>query len=164
MNRVVSIVFLAGILASSSHADPYPHRKPGLWLITMTLATSKLPPMVSKYCIDAATESAMMDLGQNTMKTLCSRQDVRFTNGKGTTDTVCKIGKSVQTAHTDVTFSGNVAYHSETKSHMQPPLFGKADSSSTVDAKWVGQCPASMSPGDIVMANGIKMHMGGTPH
>ena len=105
-----------------------------------------------------------MNMGQDTMKDICSRQDVRFSGGKGFTDTVCKIGNSTQTAHTVITFTGNVAYHSEIHSHMQPPLYGDADSMSVIDAKWVGPCPANMIPGDMLLSNGMKMHVKTTAH
>jgi hypothetical protein len=147
-------------VVSAANADPFPHRKPGLWQTTLILSGTKMPPMVSKFCIDAATESALTNFGQDAMKDMCSKRDVHVVGGNGTIDTVCKIGGSLQTTHTVVSFVANTAYHSEIHSHMVPPLYGKSDSLTISDARWTGPCPPGMKPGDMVMANGMKMHMG----
>jgi hypothetical protein len=164
MKRILLVATIALIAATAVHADPYPHRKPGLWQVSLTMTDSKLPPVTSKYCIDAATESALMGLGQSMMKNACSQQDVHVAGGKGTIDTVCKFGQSTQTSHTVIAFTGDTAYHSATRSHMQPAMFGKSDHSSTTDAKWIGPCPGDMKPGDVIMANGLKMNISPSTH
>jgi hypothetical protein len=99
------------------------------------------------------------------MRQSCPKHDVHVTGGSGSIDTVCKFGKYTQTAHTVITFTGNTAYRSQTQSHMTPAMpYGGADHMSSVDARWAGPCPADMKPGDIAMANGMRMHMGPGGH
>lgn len=129
--------------------------------MTMTMQNSRMPALTSKYCIDAATEDALMNSGQSMMQKACSKRDVHVVGGNGTVDTVCKFGKYTQTAHAIVTFTGNTAYQMQTHDHMDPPMpYGGADHSSTIDARWMGPCPPDMKPGDIVTANGMRMNMG----
>jgi len=162
MKKTILVAALAAIAFTiPARTDPWPHRKPGLWQTTMTMQGVPRPPMTSKYCVDEATESYMMNQGQGMMQQSCPTHDVHVMGGRGTIDMVCKFGSMTQTSHTLVTFTGNAAYHSETKSHMTPPMpYGKADQQMSVDATWTGPCPPDMKPGDIVMANGMRMHMG----
>ncbi len=154
-----------GLLASAltatlAQADVWPHRKPGLWQMTVSMQGSPMGPMTSKYCIDAATEDALMSMGQNAAKSMCSKNDVHVSGMTGTIDAVCKFGNMTQTSHTVVTFTGNTAYRSETHAHMVPaPQFGGADHITVNEAKWMGPCPSDMKPGDMVMPNGMRMNM-----
>jgi hypothetical protein len=36
---------------------------------------------------------------------------------------------------------------------------GRSTATVSQDAKWTGICPADMQPGDIVMANGMRMNV-----
>ena len=101
-----------------------------------------------------------MSWGKNAANSVCSKNDIHMSGMTGTIDSVCKFGTMTQTSHTTVTFTGNTAYHSETVAQMVPaPKFVHADHRTTSDAKWLGACPPGMKPGDIVMANGLRMHM-----
>ena len=162
MKKTILIAALTAIAFTiPAKTDPWPHRKPGLWQMTMTMQGSPVPPMTSKYCIDAKTESYLMNQGQGMMQQSCPTHDVHVAGGRGTIDTVCKFGKYTQTAHTLITFTGDSAYRSETKSQTDPPMpYGGKDHTSAIDARWTGPCPPDMKPGDIVMANGMRMHMG----
>ena len=147
-------------VASGADADQCPPRKPGLWQMTVTMQGSPVPPMTSKYCIDAATESALISAGQNAANKMCSGETIRITGGTGTIDATCKFGNMTSTSHTVITFMGDAAYHSETRSHLSPPpKYVKSDHVTVNDAKWTGPCPAGMKPGDIVMGNGMRMHL-----
>ena len=164
MNRYTVLVAIAIVLAAAMHsgssADPWPHRKPGLWQMTMTMQGSPMGPMTSKYCIDAATEAVLMQMGQSTANKMCSSETVHVAGSTGTIDAVCRFGKTTSTSHTTVTFLGDTAYRSETHSHLDPPSkFMKGDRIMTNDARWVGSCPAGMKPGDIDTADGMRMHM-----
>ena len=162
MTRTTFVIALSAIAltASSLNADPWPHRRPGLWEMTMTMTNSHMPPMTSKYCIDQATEDSLMNMGQGMMQKSCPNHDVHVVGGHGTVDMVCTFGKYTQTSHSVIAFSGNTAYHSDTRAHMDPPMpYGGGDHTSTIDARWTGPCPADMKPGDIVTGNGMRMHM-----
>jgi hypothetical protein len=88
-----------------------------------------------------------------------SKCDVRFAGASGTVDSVCKLGTRTQTARSTITFTGDNAYHTETRAHFDPPLGNTADRTTISGAKWLGPCPANMQPGDIITATGIRMHL-----
>jgi hypothetical protein len=147
------------VVASMVQADQLPHRRPGAWQMTRSSPDSKLPPMAATLCIDAATESALMEAGESSAKKMCSKSGVHFNGQNGTIDTVCKFGTSTQTSHSTITSTGNDAFRVETHSHFDPPLAGKSERTTISDSKWLGPCPADMKPGDVVMANGMKMNI-----
>ena len=151
-------VLAAFALMSSANADPYPHRKPGLWQVTISSPNSKTAPKSAQICIDATTEAALMSTGTTGSKKMCTKSEIHFEGASGTTDTVCQFGNSTQTAHSKISFMGDSAYRIETQAHYDPPLFGKTDQTMTTDGKWTGPCPDTMKPGDIITANGMKMH------
>jgi hypothetical protein len=163
MRPIKATIAIASLLvALGASADQIPHRKPGLWQVTMAMPGLARPPTISKFCMDAQTESAMMGIGQSAMKTMCSKSSLSVSGNVTTMDNVCKFGRSIQTTHSTTTFTGNSAYHTETHAHYVPPLFGKVDATTTQDGKWIGACPTDMKPGDIVLPGGVKMHMGGS--
>jgi hypothetical protein len=139
-------------------ADDYPSRKPGLWEMTMNTGSGKLPPQVVKFCIDAATDAKMRDMGQSTVNGMCSKHDMHRSGDTLTIDAVCKMGSSTITSHSVMTFHGDSGYSSVITSHFDPPMMSKADSQMTQEAKWLGECGADMQPGDMIV-HGQKMRM-----
>jgi hypothetical protein len=53
----------------------------------------------------------------------------------------------------------STAYRMESKSTYNPPLMGRAEGASVMEAKWIGPCKADQKPGDMVMSNGMKMNV-----
>ena len=159
-NRIVLVAVLFALASAPANADPWPHRKPGLWQMTMTMQGSPMGPTASKYCIDAATESALLQQGQVATRKMCGEPRVHIAGNTGTIDAVCRFGKMTSSSHTAVTFFGNSAYRTETHSHTEPASkYLKADRVMTTDAKWIGPCPGNMKPGDIETANGMRIHL-----
>jgi Protein of unknown function (DUF3617) len=160
--RIQAIGFGAAcllVVASMTQADQLPHRKPGAWQMTRSSPDSKMPPMTATLCVDAASESALVDMGKSSAKKMCSKSEVHFNGDNGTIDTVCKFGNLTQTSHSTIRFTGPDAFRVETHSHFDPPLAGMADRTTIAESKWLGPCPANMKPGDVVMANGMKMNI-----
>jgi hypothetical protein len=149
---------LAGLATAGAGAE-YPPRKPGLWEMKMSQADGKSAPMVSHQCIDAKTDQAMRELGQGAGQSTCSKQDMRKDGDKIVVDSVCKIGGSTATSHMVMTGDFGNAYRMETKSTYSPPLAGRAEGSAIMETKWVGPCKADQKPGDMIMANGMKMNI-----
>lgn len=147
------------VVGSLAHADSLPHQKPGEWQMTRSSPDSKVRPMTVKLCIDSATESALMDMGKSSARKMCSKSEVHFSGAKGSIDTVCHLGTSTQTTHSTITFTGNEAFHVETHAHFDPPFLGKSEHTTIADSKWLGPCPGDMKPGDVVMANGVKINI-----
>ena len=159
----VAFVMSLGVLlctATGAHADDYPKRKPGLWQISMTMPSAKIPARETKLCIDAATDAALYKQGLAGAGATCSRLDVHRSGDTVTTDTACTMGDRQMTSHGVIVFSGDTSYHSEIKSHFEPPMMaGRADSTMSQDAKWIGPCPADMQPGDVLMPGGGKINL-----
>jgi hypothetical protein len=57
---------------------------------------------------------------------------------------------------TTMTYKGDTSYHIE--QHMT----GKSESVTIIDESYLGSCPPDMKPGDVVMADGKKMNIGGS--
>jgi hypothetical protein len=156
-----SIALVGGLACGviGARADDLPTRKAGLWEVTMHMATANMPTQTMKFCTDAATDASLYKFGMNAAQGMCSRYDLHRTGNVATVDTECKMGDMKMTAHSVMTFTGDSAYHTETKSHFDPPMMGRSDSSMTQEAKWTSPCPADMQPGDMIGPNGMKMNM-----
>jgi len=158
---VGSSAALLGLVVSTTsvRADDMPTRKAGLWEVTMHMSVANMPPQVMKFCTDAATDAALFKLGMNAAQGMCSHQDMHRSGSVVTVDTECKLGETDMTSHSVMTFTGDTAYQTESKSHFNPPMMGRSDSTTTQEAKWTGPCPADMQAGDLIGPNGMKMNM-----
>jgi hypothetical protein len=150
------LLLLLPIIATAQAAD-MPHHKPGLWELT-TQAGSMPHAMQSKLCLDAASEAAFNRYNEGSMT--CSKHDITQNGNQTLIDSVCTIAGSTVTSHGVLTWTGDTAYHMDSQSHWVPPLMGGSpDKHSTQDAKWIGACPAGVSPGDMLMGNGMKINI-----
>jgi hypothetical protein len=159
---------LAGLTtAPAALADALPHHKAGLWVVAISSPDSGLPSHEVRMCIDAATDAMMSGLGSNAMNGSCGKNAVKRDGAVVTVDSVCKMGDVQTTTRAVIHFSGDTAYHSDINTTFNPPMMGHSTATVSQDAKWTGACPAGMQPGDIVMANGMRMNvktMMGGPH
>jgi len=155
----VAACMVAAAVAGPAFAVDYPARKPGLWEIQTGDATGKRPGHSSQQCIDAASDKTLREMGQGMGKDMCSKQDLRLEGGKLVVDSVCQIGTTTVTSHAVVSGDFSSAYRMESKSSYSPPLMGRAEGTSVMEAKWLGPCKADQKPGDMVMSNGMKMNM-----
>lgn len=159
----------AGAIATPAFALDFPSRKPGLWEIQTGDGTAKGPGNgpgngpagghTMQQCIDAASDKALRDMGQGMGKDMCSKQELRADGGKLVMDSVCKIGNTTATSHAVMSGDFSSAYRMESKSSYSPPLMGRAEGTSVMEAKWIGPCKADQKPGDMVMSNGMKMNV-----
>jgi len=152
----------AGALAVPALALDFPARKPGLWEIRTGDGSGGKDAAAGhtmQQCIDAASDKALRDMGQGMGKDLCSKQELSSDGGKLVMDSVCKIGNTVATSHAVMSGEFGTAYRMESKSSYSPPLMGRAEGHSVMEAKWIGPCKADQKPGDMVMPNGMKMNV-----
>jgi hypothetical protein len=153
----IAAAALAAIFCSAALADDYPPRKPGLWVLTV--GTEGTPVHTMQMCIDAATDQIFHSVGTDLRAKHCAQNDVKVNGSVVTSDSVCKIRGTTVTTTATTNFNGDSAYHTDVKSHFDPALLGKTDETMTQDGKWTGPCPANMKPGDMVLANGIKINV-----
>jgi len=154
----VSQTWILGVLCAiccAQAADPPKlKRKSGLW--EMTTVHDGGPPSSLKACIDERTDELFSGISGG-MRKNCPNLKVQVDGSKITTDGVCKFGPTQATVHGVVVFQGNSSYRTETHTHYDPPLAGKADSETTETGKWVSACAADMQPGDLLMPDGTKL-------
>ena len=116
-----------------------------------------------QHCIDAATDKQMNAMGNDMSKGKCSKQDVTNAGGKIIVDSVCQFGGATTTSHSEVTGSFDSAYTVKVTSKRDgaamPGMPAGGTTNMTIDAKWLGACKSDQRPGDIIMANGMKMNI-----
>lgn len=158
------IVAILAAVGSAQAADP-PKQKPGMWEITTGQAGGPAP-MTLKVCIDEKTSQFYLGVNEALQKS-CSKIDTHVSGSTVTKDAVCKFGGTYQvTSHAVTTFQGNGSYTAESHSHWDPPLMGKADTTTSVTGKWLGAtCAAGLKPGQIMTPDGkiISATLGAKP-
>jgi hypothetical protein len=162
MNHHVNATLLGGALllgAASVSAIDFPSMKPGLWESTMSREGAPQKLAGTKMCMDAAVQKEMMEMGMGTMKTMCSKNDIRRDGNKVYGNAECKFGESTMKSTSVTTFTGDTAYHTEVKSTYEPPMQGMAAGTAVIDARWTGACPAGMQVGDVTLPDGRKINM-----
>ena len=92
------------------------------------------------------------------MKSMCSKNDIRRDGNRVYTTAECKFGESAAKLSSVTTFTGETAYHTETKATYNPPMPNMPSGNSTMDGRWVSACPAGMQPGDIMLPDGRKFN------
>ena len=167
MNRqsIAAIVALTtAVCATTAFAAELPTRKAGLWDMKMIFEGRNLPPQAMQHCVDAKTDKLMNSQFGGMSKEACSKQDVQVSGNTITMDSVCKFGPATSTSHAVITGSFDQAYTVKISSTREggPQIPGVAPNqptNMTIEAKWLGPCKADQKPGDIVMANGMKMNV-----
>jgi Protein of unknown function (DUF3617) len=154
---VVGLATVAVAVTGASALD-LPTRKAGLWEIKMNFEGGALPPQVLKQCVDPASDKLLnanfaVSIGQS-----CSKQEVMRSGGAIIVDTVCTFGETTTTSNAVITGNFDTAYSMRVRSTSQS---GPAPGAVTmaVTAKWLSACAADQKPGDVIMANGIKMNV-----
>lgn len=134
-----------------------PDRKPGLWELT-TQPTGLPKAIVTKMCLDAATDKAMMKVGMSFSK--CDEMTVSRDGGNIVVDSVCTVGAAKMKTHAVITGDFQSAYTLKSASDR---ISGASNlpkhSEVTQEAKWLSDCPSDMQPGDMTMPGGMKMNV-----
>ena len=120
-----------------------PEPKPGLWEIKISHVggDGQTHGGVNRQCLDPATMAQGKQTADDYVKANCSKNQTRRTGDSWVNDLVCKSGGSVMTTHTVTAMQGdNSAYHTELSTTYDPPLAGQANSTTTLDGKWIGDC------------------------
>lgn len=135
-----------------------PKRKSGLWAIS-TNAMGR--DQTIRTCVDAASEKDMTSWSQQQAGETCSQNSFKPVAGGWAFESVCNMpsggGKitSSGTATGDFNSKYTVKVHSMMEGSSMPQANGTHDME--MNATWEGPCPAGMSPGDIMMPNGMKI-------
>lgn len=161
--QLLSFVFTIGLLAlwpaTDALAVELPVRKAGLWEMKMVRSGGSIPEMTMQHCTDATTDK-QMSTSFSPGKETCSKQDIQKTATGYASDSVCSVAGMTITSHADIVGDFNSAYTVKSTSHSEGTPSGvPRDSTTTIEAKWLGACKADQKPGDIVMPGGMKMNI-----
>jgi hypothetical protein len=134
-----------------------PDRKPGLWELR-TQPAGMPQPIVAQMCLDPESDKAMMKIGLSMSE--CESMTVNHDGDTMLVDATCDVMGAKLKSHTVITGDFQSAYEMKTVSDR---ISGSTDlpdhSEVTQSAKWVGDCPADMAPGDMMMPGGMKMNI-----
>jgi hypothetical protein len=153
-----ALCLLALLPATAASAVELPVRKAGLWELKVLRAGAVAADTTMQHCTDATTDKAMSS-SASPME-LCSKRDIQKTATGYVSDSVCGIGGISITSHAEITGDFNSAYTVKSTSHSEGgPAGVPRDSTTTIEAKWLGACKADQKPGDIMMPGGMKMNV-----
>ena len=164
MRRDLEIIAILLVTATPAVALDMPARKPGLWELKMDFVGRKIPAQVMKQCVDAASDKLMNSNFGGQAQEACAKQEVVKSGTGMTVDSVCTFGDATTTTHAVVSGSFDDAYTVDVTSTREGgrPMPGMAAGGAThmtIGAKWLGPCEAGQKPGDIIMANGMKLNV-----
>ena len=160
LSLCLGTLLLASLPAPDARAVDMPVRKAGLWELKMIRTGSPLPEMTMQHCTDETTDKAMTDAASPMAKEMCSKQDLQKTATGYVGDSVCKVGAMSITSHSETTGDFNSAYTVKSTSHSEGgPSGAPRETTTTIEAKWLGACKPDQKPGDIVMPGGFKMNV-----
>ncbi len=152
----------ANATASSPSPISPPHRKAGLWVVSVT--SGERMKQTIRQCLDETTEAKMKWWGSNasSKSSDCQQESVTPHLGGGWDfHSVCNMGES-GTVTADGAARGDFSSHytvevnSVTSGSPMPEANGTHKTSMAGD--WQGPCPADMKPGDMEV-NGFKINL-----
>jgi hypothetical protein len=144
---IILVVLSIGYGVAAAASSDAPQRKSGLW--EMKLSGGQMPGgMTMQQCVDQKSDdiSKMQEPKSN-----CTKNVVRREGDKIVAESVCKMQGTTATTRTVFTGKFDSAYKAEIRSTYDPPMHGMRESSSMMEAKWLGPCLAGQKAGDMVM-------------
>ena len=115
--------------------------------------------MTMQHCTDETTDKDMSTSFSPMAKDICSKQDIQKTATGYVSDSICSVAGMTVTSHAEITGDFNSAYTVKSTSHSERSGGQARESTTIVEAKWLGACKADQKPGDIVMPGGMKMNI-----
>jgi hypothetical protein len=119
-----------------------------------------LPDLTMQHCTDPTTDKEMSDSVSPLAKQICSKRDIQKTATGYVSDSVCTVAGVSMTSHADIVGDFNSGYTVTSTSHSDKGPTGKPlDTTTKIEAKYVGACKPDQKPGDIVMPGGFKLNV-----
>jgi hypothetical protein len=165
MTRQLVLTGLGGCLlallpALDARTAEIPVRKAGLWEMKVIRIGSPLPEMTMQQCTDATADKEMSTGLGPAAKDVCSKNDIQKTATGYITDSVCSIAGASISSHFEITGDFDSGYTVKSTVHTEHgPTAVPRDSTTTIEAKWLGACKPDQKPGDIVMPGGFKLNI-----
>ena len=147
------------LVSAVTRADELPTRKAGLWEMKVDKVGSVIPEMTMQHCTDEATDKDMINAVSPLAKQICTKQEVHKTASGYATDSVCSVAGVSMTSHSEITGDFNAAYSVTTQSHLDKGPESLRNTTTKIEAKYLGDCKPNQKPGDIVMPGGVKLNV-----
>src|SRR5689334_9487867 len=159
MQRTIFLIVSLALVAGAVQAQEKYQRKTGLWEVKRTSSrTEDDKARTYMVCVDQASDDALRQLAGGMRSERCQTSKAVREGDKLVVDATCKVAKtSTATTHAVITGKFDAAYKVESKSTFDPPLKGKTEGSTVMEAKWTGACKANQKPGDVIHPNGTKV-------
>ena len=142
------------LLIAGALADELPLRKPGLWEMKIVKVGSQLPALTTQQCTDLTVDKDMVNTVSPIAKQICSKQNLQKTATGYVSDSVCTVAGATITSHSEVTGDFDSAYTVTTEAKTDKGPEQLRDTTTKIEAKWLGDCKPGQKPGDIVMPGG----------
>ena len=156
MRHLAAALIPVLICAMPAFGAELPSRKPGLWEIKMNAENRAAGPTI-RQCIDASTDQMMQQSAGALAQSVCSKRDVQRTATGITIDSICTMAGKTVTTHAVVAGNFDSAYTMTVT--PQGEALPAGTRTMTMSARWLGPCAADQKPGDMIMANGMKMNI-----
>jgi hypothetical protein len=159
MQRTILVLLSLALAAGAAQAAEEKYqRKSGLWEVKRTSTRTEGKERTYQICVDQASDDALRQLAGGMRSERCQASKVAREGDKLVVDAVCKgSGTSTETTHAVITGKFDSAYKIESKITYDPPIRGKTEGSTVMEAKWTGPCKANMKAGDVILPNGTKV-------
>jgi hypothetical protein len=131
-----------------------PQRKAGWWEMAMTMSGPMAMSQTLRMCTDPAKDKPGETLnGGMAQRGACTQGPVTPTPGGWSFSSTCAMGKMTMSTTGLARGDFNSGYHLESTTRMDPaPMPQLAETHMTIDARWLGPCPAGKKPGDVERA------------
>jgi hypothetical protein len=144
--------------AQASGPAEMPKRKAGLW--EQSVHSGQMN-QTTRICLDAATEAKLGIEGTPKGPNPCAQSAVTRTPGGWEFSSTCDMAEMGRmtthgVASGDFGSSYRVDVDSTTTGAQAPEMNGEHKFS--IEAKWLGPCPAGMAGGDMELANGMRIN------
>jgi hypothetical protein len=160
------VATLAATLALPAPAQDVPRRKSGLWEINMDRGSAHAkdgksgPPTVVTQCVDQAKDDALQQMGQQMAREMkCTWTKLQRTPAGLASESACDLGTMKTKSSTLITGDFNTAYKMEIHTRYDPPMMGRAEGTTIMEARWAGACKPGQRPGDMTMPGGRTMNL-----
>ena len=154
VSSFLSCLVLAAWPCLTAGAEELPVRKAGLWEMKVVKTGSVIPALTMQHCTDETTDKDMINSVSPLAKQICSKQEVQKTATGYVTDAVCSVAGVSMTSHSEITGDFNAAYTVTTQSHLDKGPESLRNTTTKIEAKYLGDCKPGQKPGDIVMPGG----------
>jgi hypothetical protein len=142
------------IAVAQASATDAPARKPGLWEVK-TAIDGQGRAVTVQQCIDATTDQMLQSSAGPFSAPACAGREVKTSDSGMTIDSRCSFNGKAASAHADITGNFDSAYTMTVTAEGSDLPAMKM----TMEGKWLGACAAGQQPGDVIMANGVKVNI-----